>query len=278
MPTNRATGIATIDVALVVVTTEETTPRAFALDTSSKIGIESEIETQDAIKLIIKGNLKAQKGEQSTLTGTKITLTDNVFTPELVQVLQGGTILYWSDASHTSTSTTDAGYGIAKYTPALTGQRPTPTYFTMEAYSAIYNAAAQIVGYEKATYPHCYGDPVAFSAEDDVFRAPEYTIHSAPDTGEAPYVLDYVDELPVIIDTNYVAVTQNLTSATSSFTGYQTPKNQAFTATITADQGKTLGTVTVTMGGEDISTTAVDGGSISVASVTGALVITATAS
>ena len=197
----RANAVATIDVALVTVTTEETTPKSFALDTASKIDIESQIETQEAIKLIIKGALKAQKGEESTLTGTKITLKDNIFTPELAQVLQGGEILYWADAAHEDTpTTTDAGFGIAKYTPPVAGTRPTPTYFTLKAYSAIYNAAAQITGYEVATYPHCYGNPIALSSEDNVFRAPEYTINSAPDTGEAPYVLDYIDpdELPEI--------------------------------------------------------------------------------
>ena len=201
MSIKRANAIATIDVALVTVTTEETTPREFALDTASKIGIESQIETKDAIKLIIKGALKAQKGEESTLTGTKITLTDNIFTPELVQVLQGGTILYWADAEHEDEpTTTDAGFGIASYTPVVAGVKPVPTYFTLKAYSAIYNAASQITGYEVATYPHCYGEPVALSSEDDVFRAPEYTINSSPDTGEAPYVLEYInpDELPVV--------------------------------------------------------------------------------
>lgn len=194
MSIKRANAIATIDVAMVTVTTEETTPKTFGLDTASKISIEAQIETQDAIKLIIKGALKAQKGEVSTLTGTKITLTDNIFSPELVQALQGGTILYWADASHEDTpTTTDAGFGIASYTPPVAGTRPTLTPFTLKAYSAIYNAAAQITGYEVATYPHCTGEPVAFSAEDDVFRAPEYTINSAPDVGEAPYTLDYID-------------------------------------------------------------------------------------
>lgn len=200
MPGNykRATGLATIDVVLVTVETEETTPRKFALDTASKIAIESQLETQEAIKLIIKGALKAQKGKTVTLTGTAITLTDNVFTPELVQILQGGTILYWGNETHTETSTTDEGYGIAKYTPPVAGRREQSTFFTLKAYSAIYNAAAQITGYECATYPHCYGDPMAMSSEDDVFRVPEYTINSSPDTGEAPYILDYVDELPEI--------------------------------------------------------------------------------
>ena len=194
----RAEAIATIDVALLVITTEETTPRTFCLDTASKIGIESQLETKDAIKLIIKGALKAQKGKVVTLTGTTITLTDNVFTPELVQVLQGGTIKYWSDASHTEEQTTDAGFGISSYTPPVAGVREENTFFTLKAYSAVYNAAAQITKYECVEYPHCYGDPVAFESEDDVFRAPEYTINSSPDTNEPPYKITYVDELPEI--------------------------------------------------------------------------------
>ena len=35
-------------------------------------------------------------------------------------------------------------------------------------------------------------------SEDGAFRAPEYTINSAPKTGEAPYVISYVESLPVL--------------------------------------------------------------------------------
>lgn len=45
-------------------------------------------------------------------------------------------------------------------------------------------------------YPNCQGQPVALSSEDGVFRAPEYTITSAPDKGQAPYEIAYVKELP----------------------------------------------------------------------------------
>jgi hypothetical protein len=55
-----------------------------------------------------------------------------------------------------------------------------------------------MVQYEKITYPNCQGVPVAFSSEDGVFRVSEYTINSAPNTGEAPYSIDYVATLPAI--------------------------------------------------------------------------------
>ena len=72
-------------------------------------------------------------------------------------------------------------------------------------------------------------------------------------------------------------VTQNLTNVTSSFIGSTIADGAALTATMTANTGYTLDTVTVTMGGTDISGTAVSGGTVSIAAVTGDVVITATA-
>ena len=63
---------------------------------------------------------------------------------------------------------------------------------------AIYDAAGLITGYECIEYPNCEGDPIALESEDNVFRAPEYTINSAPKTGEPPYKITYVDVLPAV--------------------------------------------------------------------------------
>ena len=83
--------IPTIDCCLVTIETED---GEFGFETANKIEVEPQIEETDAIKLIIKGKLKAQKPKETTITGNEITLTDNVFNPELVMVLQGGTINY----------------------------------------------------------------------------------------------------------------------------------------------------------------------------------------
>lgn len=189
--------IPTIDCELITIETVVTpasgndpaVTREFGFTTANKLGVEPQIETTDGVKLIIKGKLKAQKKEQSTITGHQLTLTDNVFNPELVKILQGGTVSY--------NSTTGALEG---YTPPVIGSDDKGEVFKLNAYSAQYNAAGQIVNYEKITYPNCTGVPVAFSAEDGVFRAPEYTINSAPDTGEAPYAISYVDSLPTLTD------------------------------------------------------------------------------
>ena len=177
--------IATIDVCLVTI---ETKDGEFGFDTANKIEVEPQIEEEDAVKLVVKGILRAQKPKTSTLTGNEITLTDNVFNPELVLVLQGGTIQY---------DTTDTTKIIA-YTPPVAGSADKGEVFKLNAYSAQYDASGQIIRYEKIIYPNCQGVPVAFGSEDGAFRAPEYTINSAPKTGEAPYVISYVESLPVL--------------------------------------------------------------------------------
>lgn len=188
--------IPTIDCELITIETVVTpaqgsTPavtREFGFTTANQLGVEPQVETTDAVKLMIKGKLKAQKKEESTITGHQLTLTDNVFNPELVKILQGGTITY------------DESGNLTGYTPPVVGSDDKGEVFTLNAYSAQYNAAGQIVNYEKIAYPNCTGVPVAFGAEDGVFRAPEYTINSAPDNGQAPYAITYVEALPTLAD------------------------------------------------------------------------------
>ena len=177
--------IATIDCCLVTI---ETADGEFGFDTSNKVAVEPQIEEQEAVKLVVKGILRAQKPAVKTLTGNEITLSDNVFNPELVLVLQGGTIKY----------DTQDPTKVIGYTPPIAGSSDKGEVFKLNCYSAQYDAAGQIVQYEKIAYPNCQGSPVAFGSEDGVFRAPEYTINSAPKTGEAPYDISYVAELPTL--------------------------------------------------------------------------------
>lgn len=179
--------IATIDCNLITI---ETSRGEFGFDTANKLEVEPQVEEQDAVKLVVKGILRAQKPKESTLTGHQLTLSDNVFNPELVLILQGGKIIY--DPENPDE--------IVGYTPPVTGSAEKGEVFKLNAYTAQYDASGQIVKYEKMSYPNCQGIPVAFNSEDGAFRAPEYTINSAPKTGEAPYALTYVKNLPVLVD------------------------------------------------------------------------------
>lgn len=188
--------IPTIDVLLVTISVGG--GPEIGLKTASQLGVSAQTETQDAVKLVVKGALLAQKPAQTTITGHTLTLTDNVFNPELVKILQGGTIKYWTTEEQNAEGNEDMGFGVASYTPPVSGSSEKGQVFTTKAYSAIYNSAGLITGYECISYPNCQGVPVALSSEDGVFRAPEYTINSAPDKDQAPYVITYLKSLPVV--------------------------------------------------------------------------------
>ena len=86
-----------------------------------------------------------------------------------------------------------------------------------------------------------------------------------------PTIYDY----PVTI--KKYTVTNDLTNCTNSNNTTTIDENSMYSATITADDGYTLSDVNVTMGGADISSTVVSDGVITINSVTGNIVITATA-
>ena len=73
------------------------------------------------------------------------------------------------------------------------------------------------------------------------------------------------------------SITNNLTNVTNSNAAVSIGDGDPYTATLTADAGYTIDSVTVTMGGVDITSSAYDSGSISIAAVSGNIVITASA-
>lgn len=183
----KGTELATIDVVCVAIKPSGGDD-VLILNTSNQIQVTTATETQEKVALIVKGVLIAQKPQEVTVTGNTVVMTDNVFNPELVLILQGGTIKY--DTVDTSK--------VIGYTPPVVGSSDKGKVFDLMVYSAIYDAAGLIKGYERITYPNCQGVPVAFNSQDGAFRAPEYTINSAPNNGQSPYDIDIVDSLPTV--------------------------------------------------------------------------------
>lgn len=84
-----------------------------------------------------------------------------------------------------------------------------------------------------------------------------------------------VDIGNLVLDTNvYYSVTNNLTNCTSDNGASKVVEGESYIATITANDGYELKSVSATMGGSAVS---VSGGVINIASVTGDIVITAVA-
>ena len=101
------------------------------------------------------------------------------------------------------------------------------------------------------------------------------------DTYSFKYEMDNGDVIDIgdaVLDsTVYYSVTSNLTDCTSSNSTKSIAEGESYSATISVNDGYALSSVVVTMGGTDISSTAVSGNTISIASVTGDIVITAVA-
>ena len=110
MATKATLEIATIDVEMF--TFAEADGTEYLLKSASEITVAPEIEEREATKLIVKDRLIAQKRGSKTITGNTITLTDNVFSPELVLQLQGGEITYSDPGTNSK---------IASYTPLCFG-------------------------------------------------------------------------------------------------------------------------------------------------------------
>lgn len=132
------------------------------------------------------------------------------------------------------------------------------------------------------------GDPVgpgvARGGGDDVFGYVDennvVVLSSNLPTGA--YTIKYemadgslIDIGSLVLDNNvYYSITNNLTNCTTNNTALQVVEGESYTATISANSGYELKSVTVTMGGSSVSVT---NGVINIASVTGNIVITAVA-
>lgn len=82
----------------------------------------------------------------------------------------------------------------------------------------------------------------------------------------------------LVLDSNvYYSITNTLTNCTNSSSAIQAIGGEGYSATISANSGYELSSVVVTMGGTDISASAVSGGNISITNVTGNIVVTAVA-
>lgn len=88
-----------------------------------------------------------------------------------------------------------------------------------------------------------------------------------------------IDGTPSDIDMPTYSVTSNLTGCTNSNSAASVVSGSSYAATITPQSGYAMSALTVTMGGTDITATAYNSstGMISIASVTGTIVITALA-
>ena len=176
--------LAFVDV-LAVELLELSNDETYRFKTSTAVDAEVNIVEGTSNQLIVNGVLIAQKKATDTITGCTITMRDNVFSPEVITLLQGGNF----DRDPVSKKFT-------AYHAPLAGQEYTPRIFDLSMYTAQRDASGAIASYAKITFPNCQGKPVAIGFEEDTFFSPEYEIISMPYNGQAPYTIEIEDVLP----------------------------------------------------------------------------------
>ncbi len=207
-------------------------------------------------------------------TATLVHMRPSDQAPYVCETSVLGTFLVWTPSS---TDTAFSGSGkcelrwvvgdtLAKsiiYTtnilPSITGAGEVPS-----AYQSWYDS---IIAYIEANY-------AANGAPQEV-REAIYTLLS-----KAAYTeTGLADELAIVEEwtAETFSITNYLTYATNSNTATMASLNDSYTATISAVSGYVLNSVTVTMGGDDITATVYSSGTITIPAVTGDIVITATA-
>lgn len=134
------------------------------------------------------------------------------------------------------------------------------------------NSYGEILGInwgEDKAYPKTYNTAEGTSFVVNVINPSEEKIYSFCYGAGYDRVIGYV--------TVYYSISATLRNVTSSNSAISIAEGEEYSATLTVADGYELKSITVTMGGEDITQTAYSGGVISIAEVTGNIMITATA-
>lgn len=186
MANKKVTNMALIDVEMVELVAHNIEQDTYRWQTASNLDAELNITEGEATELIVNGRLIAQKRAKDVVTSTTLTVSDNVFAPEIVQFIQGGEFVK------------DESGEFISYTAPLAGDEVKATKFDFNIYTAQRDMAGDIVSYMKIAFPNCAGKPVGIKLENGAFFAPSYEIISSASAGEAPYTITAVEELPTL--------------------------------------------------------------------------------
>lgn len=145
--------------------------------------------------------------------------------------------------------------------------------------TSFYALRARNGNYQGGTtdWAHLIGQLLALSGETIRDKAVSFVLSLGFTAAEInAYRRAMIDGTPADITGPMFTVTSSLSNCASSNSAGSIGVNESYTATITADSGYTMegATMAITMGGTDITVSAYSNGTISIPSVTGALVIT----
>lgn len=184
MAVEKLTSIPLTDVSMAEIITT-TGAKTYQFETASEVGTEEVVSEGEEQTLKIKGKIWANKKAEDTTLGYDLTLKNNVFIPEVVKVLNGGTI-----------TTASEGGAFQKYEAPAMGEKVVKEKFSLSFYSEEVAPDGPTGRYAKITFPSCMGAKCPISMKDGEYFASEIIIKSRPANGERPYTIEMVESLP----------------------------------------------------------------------------------
>lgn len=163
-----------------------TNPKTYAVDTAETAELESVVSEGDEEVKRNDTSILAIVRTPDLLYGYNLTLTDNTFDPEIMALIEGGTVRKELEKI--------VGYD----SPMLSQGSVNMKQFRMHLYVANY-AGDSIINYVKISLNNCTGSAPNMSLGKE-FYAPEFNIKAreATKAGLPIRSIDYVDELPTV--------------------------------------------------------------------------------
>lgn len=153
--------------------TEEDNGTTYVFTTSSEASIKPYVsegtEKIHRVKNTILGSLRYE----DILLGYEIKLVNNTFCPELLALVDGGTVV------------NDGEGGFLSYTAPVVGTVTERKNLTVSLYTEELDCDGETLEYIKFTFKHAKGKPVEYSIKDGEFLVPELTLRSRAKTGES---------------------------------------------------------------------------------------------
>ena len=113
---------------------------------------------------------------------------------------------------------------------------------------------------------------------DDIINNLKLSYDSSTGTVNLTYNNNIISSITIDVSKNNYSIINNLNNATTNNIKGSIEEGSSYTATITANAGYTISSITVTMNGVDVTSSVVSGNNINISNVTGNIVITANTS
>ena len=113
---------------------------------------------------------------------------------------------------------------------------------------------------------------------DDIINNLKLSYDSSTGTVNLTYNNNIISSITIDVSKNNYSIINNLNNATTNNIKGSIEEGSSYSATITANAGYTISSITVTMNGVDITSSVVSGNNINISNVTGNIIITANTS